>query len=334
MDNLEQIVIDELKQAIEEEIDDLKKEEYLKKIEEIKNKLQVINTKKQNYTKWRKIITTKYTLQKPVENEQEFIQTILDAYHLVLQILENLKLIRKTNFSLTFISDNYEYYRLDGEISAENLYLDRSAESHGSTLSIRIRDTKFKQEIENKKQDLFYQKLSEHFRQFADPFIEYENNNNTNWKINKGVLAETFERHYEKFNHPDQGNWNNDIESVGRRWLMYRQSSGSDPFFTGPDTVFSQVKTTNAALISNVDTVYTSLLGVEKILKDSINIKDKNIKKIFSQSQMNNKINSAIWDAAGEEGRAEIIKVFQEAGFKTIIIKRGKQTVEKIKLTN
>jgi hypothetical protein len=62
--------------------------------------------------------------------------------------------------------------------------------------------------------------------------------------INHGVVREAFELHLENLHNSleDSENYqfkNCRMESVGKRWILYRYASGSDPYFTGPDTMFS-----------------------------------------------------------------------------------------------
>lgn len=337
-ESLSQYVTQPLKKNIKELLDEAAetgeienyKERIRNLIEEINNQSEIQKMTRSNKTRWR-IVTGKetyYHVERPQDEkkEKDFIEAVFNAYKEISKILTELKILTaEVKLSLVFIEQSeggkYEYSRLDGDIGVENLYLDRTAEEKGATLSLRIRE----EGLKIKQKDNEYNKrISQHFQNFIKPFVDWERNGGTDWKINKGILAQTFERHWQSFPHDSATEWN-DIESQGMRWLLYRMSSGSDPFFTGPDTIYSQVKTTKASVVSNIDTIINSLYGILNLLENYKTIKEKDLQKIFTQTQLSNQINENIWAGAGETGQAEIKRILKQAGFKNIKIMQKKQ---------
>lgn len=339
-ESLSQYVTQPLKKNIKELLDEAGEEKikiYKNKVEnlikEINKQSEIQKMTKSNKTRWR-IVTGKetyYHVERPQDEkrEKDFIEAVFNAYKEIPKILTELKILtEEIKMSLVFIEEReegkYEYYRLDSNIGIKNLYLDRAAEEKGATLSLRIQEGSLGIQSQKQKDIEYNQRVSQHFQNFIKPFVDWEQNGGTGWKINKGVLAQTFERHWQSFPHDSTTEWN-DIESQGMRWLLYRMSSGSDPFFTGPDTIYSQVKTTKASIISNIDTIINSLYGILNLLENYKKIDEKDLQKIFTQTQLSNKINENIWLGAEETGQAQIKKILKQAGFKNIKIMQKKQ---------
>lgn len=260
--------------------------------------------------------------------QEQLTEAIINTYKGILNILAEIEIIDKVSFSISYISDNYQYARLDGNLSLENFSLQKTAKSKGAKYAIRINQATLKQQIEAAKQKENFQRLNSHFQNYIQMFRDYEASqvNGTRWKINKGVLAETFERHLE--NQGGAQSFNDiDFESEGRRWTMYRQSSGSDPFWTGPDTKYAQVKTTKASLISNVDTVVNALYGMIQIMKHPDKLNEEILNNIFKQKNVENEIDSMAWDTLDDTARAILKEELSDLGFDELIIytKQGRK---------
>lgn len=294
-------------QQIKKNLKESKVKKDIKKLKEIKKFLNekklIIKTDDQNKTKWSAILDNSYFLDfgkiRDSVKSKQLIQNFLQAYELTSKILQELKLIKPVTNILSFIDDEYNLVRLENiTFKADHFYLNPQDISKGEGYGLRFKEAAFKEEIEAAKQKSSYQQINNHFQNFIKPFRDYEQNNATGWKINKGVLSETFQRHWENFhiNYIEGASLGDDFESVGRRWWMYRESSGSDPYFTGPDTNIAQMKNVNASLVSNLNTVLNSIEGVlaltdEKLLAEK---GQENIRKIFTQAPLKPTLNKKL----------------------------------------
>lgn len=252
------------------------------------------------------------------DDKNSLKKLLLQGYLKIEQILAQLNLIQPVSITVTQITKDYKYIRLaDVQLTSENLRWDKTSAKKGNTVALRLKAGSFQQAIKQQKENQNFEKINNHFKIFIAPFREYQNENKTGWRINKGVLAETFERHWENAGHLQNFPYiplqDNDIESRGRRWLMYRASSGSDPFFTGPDTLYSQVKTTRAALVSNVNTIINSLYGLLALLNDTNISKDK-VDKIFKQKEFKD-FPQKIYSGLSTEVQSQLQETFQKKGF-------------------
>ena len=327
-DSLQISLLERIKQIEDKQRQDYinRLEGYLNKIKEVSN---VIEMGENNRIRWSQLISNSYSIINIQQGQQErLMAAIIDAYNGILNILAEIKIIDKVSFSISYISDDYQYARLDGDLSLKNFSLQKTAKSKGEKYAIRINQASLKAKIEEAKRKENFQKLNSHFQNYIQMFRDYEAQqiNGTKWKINKGVLAETFERHLENRGGNQLFN-DTDFESKGRRWTMYRQSSGSDPFWTGPDTKYAQVKTTKASLISNIDTVLNALYGVIQIIKYPDKLNEEILNNIFKQRNVENEINSIAWETLDEAAKTALKRELSDLGFNELIIytKQGRK---------
>ena len=249
-------------------------------------------------------------------------QQILDAYYLTSEILQQLNLINNVDYVFTYIDDNGNYQRLGNiHLTINDVRLEAASSKRGY-YSLRLKQSSLlaKQKTEEeKRKDII---INRHFQKFAEPFYEHEKKGS--WRVNKGVLAETFERHWENLNHSFENlnipSGDTDIESVGKRWLMYRQSSGNAAYYTGPDTMYAQVKNANASFVDNLNTVLNTMEAVLAITDPTKEIPNlaESLKKAFQASPDKQSMNKKIWDALSDTVRAEIQK---ELNFTEVIAK-------------
>ena len=316
-----------------EQIEDSKREDHIKRLEgylsEIKKVSSIIEKGKNNRIKWSQLMDNSYSIINIQKGQQEqLIEAIINTYRGILNILTEIEIIDKVSFSVSYISNSYQYVRLNGDLSLKNFSLQRTAKSKGAKYAIRINQASLKEKIEEAKRNENFQKLNSHFQNYIQMFRDYEAQqiNGTRWKINKGVLAETFERHLENQGGAQLFN-DTDFESKGRRWTMYRQSSGSDPFWTGPDTKYAQVKTTKASLISNIDTVVNALYGMIQIMKHPDKLNEEILNDIFKQKNVENEIDSAAWNTLDDIAKSVLKEELSDLGFNELIIytKQGKK---------
>lgn len=327
-DSLQTSLLERIKQIEEKQRQDyiIKLEGYLNEIKKVSN---IIEMGENNRIRWSQLISNSYSIINIQQGQQErLMAAIIDAYNGILDILAEIKIINKVSFSISYISDDYQYARLDGDLSLKNFSLQRTAEFKSGKYAIRINQASLKAKIEEAKRKENFQKLNSHFQNYIQMFRDYEAQqiNGTKWKINKGVLAETFERHLE--NRGGNQLFNDaDFESKGRRWTMYRQSSGSDPFWTGPDTKYAQVKTTKASLISNIDTVLNALYGIIQIIKYPDKLNEEILNNIFKQKNVENEIDFIAWETLDEAARTALKKELSDLGFNELVIytKQGRK---------
>lgn len=190
------------------------------------------------------------------------IQSITKLYFLTEQYFSELGLITKPQFQMTaIIDDMYIQANFETELLQSSTNFLSLGEGDRGKISLkfdtnkvvnRLRDS-VQQDLESIEQA---KKLYNHYTKFSTPFRRV---NNKGGYINWGYVREAFERHLENLHRSFNGDINNfqecKMESVGQRWILYRYSSGSDPYFTGPDTESSQVKAENASLVGDIDTV-------------------------------------------------------------------------------
>ena len=286
--------IHSLIQTIKSEIDKLKQLEMLNLIR---------NENKQKAQRFLKDLDEKslseYERAQSLDTAQkhQYIQIITNLYFFTEQFLVQTGVIKESRFLMTYVS-NGMYIRQDlGKILQSNpsQFLEINRESGSSTFGLRFKASSVSQQLlnsikDNEKEIKKAQELYAHFNLFTRPYWTYHQHNTTGWKINKGVAREAFERHLESLHanlDTETSLQNCRMENVGKRWVMYRESSGSDPYFTGPDTLLSQVKAENASLISNVDTVINTALFILQYEKKAIDIQELE-KRVNTSSSLKN----------------------------------------------
>ena len=261
---------------------------------------------------------SKIIIQEETDKDR-IVNNILEGYHLTSVILQQLHIIRKVDYTITYLDSKGNFNRMGNmEITPDMVRLE--AASKGRGYSLRLQQSVIKARMEASKTDSEAEAaLNRHFQTFAKPFFDYENNNNTGWRANRGVIAEAFERHWEKLQHAmdhPEGMTDSDIESIGERWLIYRLSSGSDPYFTGPDTLFAQVKNANASLIDNLNTVINTINAILLLVDNTNNIQDILIKarQAFKANPEKQNISKKIWDGLEEDVKEEMLSILGASG--------------------
>lgn len=227
-----------------------------------------------------------YKNMKEENGQQILIQEVVSLYFLTEEYFAKLKLIKETNFLMTCVygddvnsekpSGEGMYFRRNfQEILQKNadslLSISAEASSKGGGFGLKFNPSAVIAEMQklNDAEKNFARQLYEHYWVFTKPYRDYVLAGHT---LNEGVYREAFEMHLENCHNGlrdiDITEYRLDkctMESEGRRWVMYRYASGSDPYFTGPDTQYSQVKAENASLVSSIDTVLnTAKFIVEK----------------------------------------------------------------------
>lgn len=249
------------------------------------------------------------------ENCEIIIQSITRLYFLTEEFFALRNVINRPKFTMTAIDKSSKmYFRKDFEAEllnngADYLRIERVASARGKSFGLRFTGdsvmAQMKKTIaENKQEAETAKQLYRHYQAFTEPY--------TSWggKVNEGVMREAFEMHLENLHKSLGANGKFvecDMESEGRRWVMYRQASGSDPYFTGPDTALSQVKASNASLVSNIDTVLNT---AEFIVQEGLRINTADLKAALrtkGSDEIHN-FSSTIWKHLSESVQNEIIQ--------------------------
>lgn len=346
------------KQEVEQKKKQLKLSQKRKRLQQIKqNVSQFYRTKSstsRRTNKWSSILNNatyeiRYDkIKKDKQIEQNFKKNMLEAYELTMSILADLGMIKSVTTTVTSISANnsggYSYFRFPNfELKAEYTFLNPLASKRGQQYGLRLKEKEInilKKSIEITQAEQAFQN---HFNAFISPFVEYEQQaiNTTHWKMNLGVVGETFENHLEKVSHNSIMDLNDNSEehlgSVGSRWVLYRKSSGSDPFFTGPDTELSQVKNANASILSDLRTLINTIEGILIIVDENgqLNKPKEDLEKIFQQSNFKYTIAADVYDDLAEQAPeviADILKSVLKEGLAQITLTNinGKKGAKKI----
>lgn len=264
-----------------------------------------------------------YDFNKNLQNykEEELKLNLVKSYLLIEALGNELGFITHTSFTFfntaSFNSDfrktvNFDYNNEDDIKKLTNMV--KLVKNSKNGLQLKFHQAEIANLIGKNKENSFDTLLREHYQNFIKPFQEYENDNKTGWQINQGVAVEAFERHLEQTKEigiDGNGNYyfikkpsnsNRHLKSNGYRWGLYIASSGSDPFWTGPDTKYSQVKGSGSALIGNITSIRNALqlwqnfLTYQYVSNADANRTIKRIKSELSQSPAPKEINDKIYD--------------------------------------
>ena len=249
------------------------------------------------------------------DEEVEIKANVLRAYHLTTEILEELEFIRHINYVFTY-DDGTNFYRAENiPLQAEHVYLEKQT----SDVKMKLYNIKNLVLEHSKIPDNIQELLSSHYQSFIAPYIAYEKKahraGGTGWSPQRGLMSEAFERHYEEHGHsleyPEkftQNSIGNDLESEGRRWWMYKLSSGSAAFYTGPDTLYSQVKHWNATLINNIGTVINSMVAIINLFEGKFNpdTVSQDLQSAFIAAPDRIRITTKIWDGLTKKVQREL----------------------------
>lgn len=242
--------------------------------------------------------------------KNKITEDIFEAYHLTSIVLQELRIIDEVSYTINFIDKDGNYRRVGNvDLQLSDVRLEQASKERGGNYKLRLNESALKARLLQKEMDQTEQIINRHFQKFSEPFRKYEASNNTGWRINRGVLSEAFERHWENLKHrvdQPQGfrDTKNDLGSIGQRWLLYKLSSGSDPYFTGPDTIFAQVKNSNASLIDNLNTVINTMEVIFQLVNNANDIKNyqEALKKVFKpNTPKQQKIAKDVWDLMNEQ---------------------------------
>ena len=300
-------------------------------VQQYKKKIDV----KTHKTRWSSILsqsdsyqpyTINWDLVRQDNIEERVGQLLGDAYIITTDMLSKLNIIDEVSTVITFITGddlkNLTYLRANNiQLNTQMFKLDQNNKESIEQKRLVFNRQKiniFKQQL---KKQAIQKDFQNHFKNFIQPFVNYAAVAKTGWKPNRGVLGQAFERHLERKHSKNLDFKNNksDYGSVGKRWLLYLESSGSDPYFTGPDTKYSQVKNINASIISNMNTILETVEAIIKITNiegDLLKPKEQ-LQALLKQSgivkSISQKTLQAMYDTASGEVEEIIEKLVAKA---------------------
>ena len=251
---------------------------------------------------------------------RKMVSLILQSYYLIDEILYEFGIIKEVNFTYMYLPKNGKTMgRVEAthHLDINEVSIDRASKQRGGAIKVRMKASTVKAMMKESQNELVQQVIAQHMKQFFQPYFDYQSHNKKGWKMNMGVATAAFERHWEQLSHSIDNPAairTEDLPSEGRRWLLYLQSSGNDPFYTGPDTLQAQVKNYNASLIDNIDTVLNAMYGIIQITENANNIENIADKIIKTFSQANNERDmklSAIYDDLSQDVKNELQDLLQ-----------------------
>lgn len=197
---------------------------------------------------------------------------ILDAYELTSQILQDLNIISSVRIVMTHRTKT-SFTRVE---NFHTDYEDVRLELHNGALGLRFVSKNVREKIMGGKtvKEQAETDISKHYQLFVSDLQK------TAVKPNWGVVAEAFERHWEQLERHTitSSDWGTD----GDAWQLYHMSRSSNPYYTGPDTELSQVKSTNASVVSNINTVLNTIKAILKMAQTQV-LDPSNIGKVKQQ---------------------------------------------------
>lgn len=228
---------------------------------------------------------------------------ILEAYELTSQILQDLQIIPNVKIVMTHRT-KHSFTRVENfEINNDDVTL----ELRNGALALRFVSSKVRPKVMGGKtaKEQSTTDISQHYRNFVADLQRTAVN--PNW----GVVAEAFERHWEMLaSHIVPPDWDTSGANggEGEAWQLYHLSSGSDPYYTGPDTELSQVKSTNASIVSNVNTVLNTVKAIIQMSQTQVldpaalqKLKVKYLQAFQKKSNAINKDEEDFFDSINEE---------------------------------
>lgn len=240
---------------------------------------------------------------------------IYEAYYLTSKILQELGIIPSVGYTFTYHGNNTFYRSQNVVIDPQK---DLNFELHRESLVIRLKEAEIKNKILANQSEKNVSWVSDHYQNFIEPLKKAKSEK---FKLNYGIVSEAFERHWEELHHSLENPKDDDFGGVGHIWKLYWESSGNDPYYTGPDTVLSQVKNANASIISNADTVLNTLQAVLVLINtkttslEEANALQQKFALSFTQRKSEtSQISKKIWDAVDEDTKKLILKEFNAVG--------------------
>lgn len=250
------------------------------------------------------------------DETQQIINLSYEAYELTMSILSDLRYI--TNVNVSFVHNTKTKYaratNLSIPVGDASKYF--HLEVQDGALRLRTTSTQMRKTIVEEAQShaIASKIVEQHYQHFIQPYISRDG-----WKPNWGVVAEAFERHWEMLSHSlekPESIKPGDVGSVGDRWVLYRLSSGNDPFYTGPDTEMSQVKNTRASILSDLSTLINAMQAIITLLNSRHKLsqeKLENYKRAFGQQSPNiQKILDSMDQDMAKDVSEELVKYLQQ----------------------
>lgn len=252
-------------------------------------------------------------------NDTEWLliaQKIGEAYEITSTLLSDLNFHNPVSMTLYYQDKEYGIQRIENfKLTPEMI----SYEFRGKTsqknqyMRLKLNETIVRQEIHKLAQtrQKYQQNISNHYEAFKKLLVPKRG---SKWQPNQGIVAEAFERHWEKI-HAQTEEFINDILTRKEVWALYILSSDNAPYYSGADTDNAQVKALNASLISNVNTVLNTmesliLLFEQEVSSQEVPVLLDSYYKAFSAREDKTTISKKLQDAMGKGLTKEVQKYF------------------------
>lgn len=204
--------------------------------------------------------------------EESLIPLLLQGYKLTSKILQELNIIHSVKTVMTMRAGTTFVREENFNIQPSDLVL----ELHRGAITLRFKESEVRSRLLDGKniKELSETSISQHYGRFVQDIQKTAVN--PNW----GIVAEAFERHWEDLkrseyhqtmNNPSYPDWQETPpDSDGEAWQLYHASRGNAPYYTGPDTELSQVKSANASLVSNINTILQTIQAIIILIETNV----------------------------------------------------------------
>lgn len=294
LSEVEEVIYQNLKQLKTEGSSLNKKIQELKvmyfqyaKEEEINGRIQFNDTNRFNANKIDSSLFSQYvSLKKAAIDKTKKVAIINDMYHKILEIVSELQGETAIKYAVYFDAGNKVYRSFVGELPSKLLKLDTSGSS--TKYQMQIYAAKFKEyamKMSKNGQMKNNMDITGHYNVFMKTLQDTYNGQHSipNTIVNKGHVAEAFERHLQQ-DHAGLVEINGQsIEAVydwtvDEAWRLIRVSRGNDPWYTGGDVNNIQVKSLFAGdrtvtSYSTIEDMFNFLTYLEKGGNDEVTLR-------------------------------------------------------------
>ena len=166
-----------------------------------------------------------------------------------------------------------------------------------------------------------YDVVSNHYKDFKKTLSDQTDGASN---VNEGYIVEAFERHWEDYGHQLEPLKINDNGSKYEPIVYWILSKNNTPFYSGPDTLYSQVKNKNASLVSNINTVLNAAKAIQEVINNP-NLFENFQKAFEPKKQQVKKFSKDFWGNLTETMQQQIKEALGvteiKEGRKNIILK-------------
>lgn len=246
------------------------------KQEEVESIKQFHDTTRFNTSRIDETLFTQYKSLKGREIDKIGRAKIIDdMYNKILEIINILKEETNINYAIYFDSGGRIYRSYIDSIPSKMLKLDNTKNSVKHQMQIQASNFKKWATVKSQKRAV---DVTDHFNAFIATLQDTYNGKPQlpNKKVNKGHIAEAFERHLQNMHNSLIYSNNEELSStydwtVDEAWKLVRASLGNDPWYTGGDVGNIQVKSLFAGdrTVTSYATIEDTFNFLEYLLKEN-----------------------------------------------------------------